>query len=192
MYLTLDKWLSQFKSKNISYPDFVKKLRIKKSNGDILLVTDIKDKKISKGSQIVPIRDFMFLASEFYKDNEGSYPDIVIYLSLHAINRRADHIDKALNVLRINESDSVVSVQEEREPMFGYSKEGLNLINPGRFKDLSYQDEQLYKFNGCLIATWWEVLQTHGLFGEKISSIEMSYEDSFQVKSKSMLKYLEV
>ena len=46
MYLTLDKWLSQFKSKNISYPDFVKKLRIKKSNGDILLVTDIKDKKI--------------------------------------------------------------------------------------------------------------------------------------------------
>lgn len=151
-----------------------------------------KEKKISKGSQTVPIRDFMFLASEFYKDNEGSYPDIVIYLSLHAINRRADHIDKALNVLRINESDSVVSVQEEREPMFGYSKEGLNLINPGRFKDLSYQDEQLYKFNGCLIATWWEVLQTHGLFGEKISSIEMSYEDSFQVKSKSMLKYLEV
>ena len=64
----------------------------------------------------------MFLASEFYKDNEGSYPDIAIYLSLHAINRRADHIEKALNVLRINESDSVVSVQEEREPMFGYSK----------------------------------------------------------------------
>ena len=46
MYLTLDKWLSQFKSKNISYTDFVKKLRIKKGNGEILLVKDLKDKKI--------------------------------------------------------------------------------------------------------------------------------------------------
>tara|TARA_B100000989_G_scaffold124046_1_gene91740 strand:+ start:20593 stop:21987 length:1395 start_codon:yes stop_codon:yes gene_type:complete len=149
-----------------------------------------KEKKISKNSQSIPIRDFMFLAGEFYKDKIGSYPDVTIYLSMHAVNRRTDHIDKALNVLRINESDSVVSVQEEREPMFGYSKEGLNLINPGRFKDLVYQDERLYKFNGCLIATWWEVLQTHGLFGEKISFIEMSYEDSFQIKSKSMLNYI--
>jgi hypothetical protein len=46
MYVTLDKWLSQFNCKKISYTDFVKKLRIKKGNGTILLVKDIKEKKI--------------------------------------------------------------------------------------------------------------------------------------------------
>ena len=46
MYVTLDKWLSLFKCKKISYTDFVKKLRIKKGNGTILLVKDIKEKKI--------------------------------------------------------------------------------------------------------------------------------------------------
>ena len=37
----------------------------------------------------------------------------MLFLSLHAINRKSAHIDNALNVLRISESDSVVSVQEE-------------------------------------------------------------------------------
>ena len=46
MYVTLDKWLSLFKCKKVSYTDFVKKLRIKKGNGTILLVNDIKEKKI--------------------------------------------------------------------------------------------------------------------------------------------------
>lgn len=45
MYLTLNKWLNLFKSKNISYNEFVDKLRIKKGNGDILLVKNT-DKKI--------------------------------------------------------------------------------------------------------------------------------------------------
>ncbi len=52
----------------------------------------------------------MFSAGEFYKDKIGSYPDVTIYLSMHAVNRRTDHIDKALNVLRINESDIRLSV----------------------------------------------------------------------------------
>ena len=45
MYLTLSKWLNLFKSKNISYNEFVDKLRIKKGNGDILLVKNT-DKNI--------------------------------------------------------------------------------------------------------------------------------------------------
>mgnify|MGYP005654239613 FL=1 len=147
----------------------------------------IKREKIKK-SKNIPIRDFMTLAGEDYFEEHKTYPDIIIFLSMHAVNRKKEHIEKALNVLRVTESDSVVSVEEEREPMFSYSKSGLELINPGRFQDLIFNEERLYRFNGCLIATWWEVLKFHSLFGEKISFIEMSKKDSIQIKNNSILK----
>ena len=140
----------------------------------------------SKG---VPIRNFMLLAGEKYFEINKSYPDIVVFLSLHAINRNSKHIENALNVLRITESDSVVSVQEEREPMFNYGKNGLEIINRGRFQDLIFDKERLYRFNGSIIATWWEVLKTDTLFGKKISHIEMSNLDSLQIKNSAMLEY---
>ena len=135
----------------------------------------------------IPIRDFMIIGGERYAQIHNSFPDIVIYLSLHAVNRTEAHIDNAINILRITQSDSVVSVQEEREPMFQHGKHGLDLINPGRFQDLTFDKELLYKFNGSLIATWWDALKFHSLFGEKTSYIEMSREDSMQIKSQKSL-----
>ena len=141
----------------------------------------------SKNTKNIPIRDLMFQAGEYYSEINNSYPDIMIFLSIHAIHRKRDHIEKALNVLRVTESDSVVSVREERDPMFKYQESGLKLINPGRFRDLVFDEERLFRFNGSLIATWWDVLKTDTLFGEKISHIEMSIEDSINVRSNSML-----
>ncbi len=137
----------------------------------------------------VPIRDFMLLAGKRYFEMNKSYPDIIVFLSLHAINRTSKHIENALNVLRITESDSVVSVQEEREPMFNFGKNGLEIINRGRFQDLIFDKERLYRFNGSIIATWWEVLKIDTLFGKKIAHIEMSNLDSLQIKTSAMLHY---
>ena len=103
-----------------------------------------------------------------------------------AIYRRKDHIDEAINNLIISESDSVVSVQEEREPMFNHGESGLNLINPGRFKDLSYDKERLYRFNGSIIATLWNNISKSSLFGEKTSFIEMNHRDSIQIKDNTL------
>jgi glycosyltransferase involved in cell wall biosynthesis len=165
--------------------DFAKKLENDcKVPTHIRLLRD-KDAK----SQGVPIRDFMFIAGEKYQEINKSYPDVIMFLSLHAINRNHEHIDNALNVLRITESDSVVSVQEEREPMFNYGSNGLEIINKGRFHDLTFDKERLYRFNGSIIATWWEVLKADTLFGEKIGHIEMSNEDSLQIKTSAMLDY---
>jgi glycosyltransferase involved in cell wall biosynthesis len=144
----------------------------------------LKRNKLKKSSKI-PIKDFMLSAANYYSKLYNSYPDILIFLSLHAINRRSNHIDEAISVLRINESDSVVSVQEEREPMFKHGVDGLELINPGRFQNLIFDKERLYRFNGSLIATWFEILETENLFGNKISYLEMSAEDSKQLKSNS-------
>ena len=135
----------------------------------------------------IPIRDLMVNAGNYYAEMQGHYPDTIAFLSLHAVGRNTEHINKALNVLRITESDTVVSVQEEREPVFIHGEQGLELFNPGRFQDLTYDRERLYRFNGSIIATWWEVLKEHYLFGEKIASIEMSSEDSYQIKNESML-----
>ena len=144
----------------------------------------------TKNSRNIPINDFMFSAGELYFENNNEYPDIILFLSMHSINRKSQHIDKAINVLRINESDSVVSVTEQRDPMFKHGQKGLELINPGRFQKLSYDKEKLYRFNGVLTATWWEILKSksNSLFGERISYIEMSNEDSIQIKSESILK----
>ena len=76
--------------------------------------------------------------------------------------------------------------------MFNYGKNGLSLINKGRFQDLTFDKERLYRFNGSIIATWWEILRQQSLFGKKIGYIEMSAEDSIQVKTTSMLNYLNI
>ena len=69
----------------------------------------------------------------------------------------------------------------------GLGKSGLSLLNPGRFQDLFYDRERLYRFNGSIISTWWEMLNTQNLFGEKVAHIEMSKEDSLQITSDKML-----
>ena len=74
--------------------------------------------------------------------------------------------------------------------MFRHGKHGLDLINPGRFQDLTFDKELLYKFNGSLIATWWDSLKFNSLFGEKTSYIEMSRADSIQIKSSQSLNLL--
>ena len=130
----------------------------------------------------VPIFDFMKSAGLHYNTIFNKSPDILIYLSLHAINRRSKHISEAINVLLSTQSASVVSVEEEREPIFKYKKDGLQILNPGRFKGLSFDEERFYKFNGCLIATWWDEINDNDILGNKTSFIEMTRKDSYQLK----------
>lgn len=133
------------------------------------------------------IQETMKLAGECYYENKKHYPDIVLLASLHAVNRKSIHVDQAINILKLTESDCIFSVQEEREPIFNYGPQGLNLINPGRFKDLTYDREKLFRFNGSIIAAWWDVITDSNLLDGKISFIEMTSEDSFQIKREKDL-----
>ena len=146
----------------------------------------LRDDGDDQGS--VPIHEILLQAGEYQQKRTGAYPDIVMFLSLHAVNRRADHLDDAFNIIRVTQSDSVVSVEEEREPLFTHGSLGLDLLNPGRLQDLTYDRERIYRFNGAILGTWWDVLVGVGLVGEKIAYVEMSPQDSLQVKSASMLQ----
>lgn len=133
----------------------------------------------------IRLREILLHAADDYRDRHGTAPDIVAFLSLHAPLRQASHIDKALDSLRITASDSVVSVCEEREPVFRHGRDGLELLNPGRFDALTYERERLYRFNGAVLAAWWEILGAGNLFGSKVSYIEMDETQSVQVKRPS-------
>ena len=69
--------------------------------------------------------------------------------------------------------------------MFNHGDSGLNLINPGRFRNL-FDKEKLYRFNGSIIATKWDNIKMGSLFGLKTSYIEMSQKDSIQIKDSSV------
>ncbi|RBI67804.1 hypothetical protein DQ400_08965 [Vreelandella sulfidaeris] len=136
------------------------------------------------GNNIRP-QEILLHATEAYFTKHGHHPDIVLFLSLHAPFRMAKHIEKAIDVLLLQGCDSVVSVHEEREPIFAHGSEGLKLLNPGRFEGLSYEREKLYHFNGSIIATWTEAIMHCSLFKERIGYIEMGWQESIQIKSET-------
>ena len=121
------------------------------------------------------------------------YPDVVVFLNLHAPLRDAQSITKALNVLLVTESDTVVSVVEEREPVFMHSENGIKLVGAGRFDGLFHRREQVFKYNGNTIAVWWDILDQGAVWGNKIGYVEMTAEDSIQLKlPESLPQVLEV
>jgi CMP-N-acetylneuraminic acid synthetase len=138
----------------------------------------------------IRLREILLHACESFRSGRGSDPDIVVFLSLHAPLRKSLHVDKALDVLRINGCDSVVSVCEEREPVFRHGDEGLEVLNPGRFDQLTFERERLYRFNGAVLAVWSEILVSGDLFGRNVGHIEMTEEDGFQVKRPSDIEQL--
>ena len=143
-------------------------------------------------SASLDVKTTMSCAAHEFFDNHGYFPDIVVMANLHAVGRTSGHVDKAINMLRITESDSVVSVQEEREPIFKQGKGGMELLNPGRFDGLSLSKdrEKIFRFNGSVIAAWWEIIELDEILGGSISSVEMSCEESVQVKTLKELQNL--
>jgi glycosyltransferase involved in cell wall biosynthesis len=135
-------------------------------------------------------QDILAHAMAAFEAERGFQPDIVLFLSIHAPLRECGHVDKAVDVLIVTRSDSVVSVNQEHEPMFRHGNEGLDLLNPGRFDGLSFEKEHLYRFNGAILGLWSNNLREGSLFGESIAYIEMSERHGFQVKQKADLTNL--
>lgn len=159
--------------------NYIKSYNSKKNNKKILIYDRSKN---NEDNHIQIKRIITDSLNEFYKQKK-IYPDISVFLSLHSPNKSFTTIDNAIDTLKENLFDSVVSVTPEEEPIFNLTNTGLKVLNPGRFDDLSYEKEQLYKFNGSVIAMWSNTIEDFDVLGEKIGFIEMTREDSIQIKS---------
>lgn len=117
-------------------------------------------------------------ACEYVEKSFAVNLDIVLCMSIHSFRRNSQHVDNAVDLLLLSESDSVLSVQEIREPVLQHGKFGLEVLNMGKFDRLTYERECLYRFNGAIIALWADILGGALPFGEKIGYMEMSHNES--------------
>ena len=138
------------------------------------LILNKRDKKDLINSEGVPTLELMKKAGKLYKQKNDIFPDIVVFLNLHAYERTAEEIKQSISLLKLTSSDTVVSVIKERKPIFKYGNHGLDLINQGRLSNISIQKEVLFSYEGSIISTWWEILEDNKIFGEKIAPLELN------------------
>ena len=105
--------------------------------------------------------------------------------------RTATAIGNAIDTLLVTESDTVISVVEERNPVFVHSDTGLKLVGNGRFDDLFHRSEQLLRFNGAIIASWWDVIAQGSLWGGRTGFVEMTPHDSRILSDPDEIKKFE-
>lgn len=125
------------------------------------------------GGAHVPLSAILRHAGEEFILQHGTAPDVVIFLSVNAVLRTSTEITNVIDTLLVTGVDTVVSVDEERDPIFIHSPGGLRIIGNGRFDDLLYRDEQVLRFNGIAVAARWSVVTDDRLWGGTIASSQM-------------------
>ena len=161
--------------------DYVKS---KISNNKITLIK--RPNNISKSASQLA-KTLIHASKSFYKQNKY-FPDLIIYLSLHTIRRNEAYIDQAINTLLIKKYDSVISVNEEKDPIFLYNPISLKPMNISRFEDKDKLSEKIYRFNGSFIVVKNESLMKDNIFGNNIGHIEMLGKDIIEIKDFNILK----
>lgn len=131
-----------------------------------------------ENGEYLPVQQILEDAGAAYIDQHGHPPDLISFHSLHTFNCTAAHIDSSVDILRVGKSDSVISVQEEKSALFSYGTDGLRILNPGRLDGLTYDRERVYRFNGAIITTWWDMVAAGHFLGVNIGYLEMSPRDS--------------
>lgn len=142
-----------------------------------------------ENDNFIPFNDIISSSIDYYKKIHKTKPDIIVFLSLTNLSHSNKIFDQALNKLRLDNSDSIVSVNVAREPIFKLERNGLKLVNQGKFEGLSLRDDKLFEFNGSLIAFWHDNINQYDSFlGKKISYLEMDPKDFFKINIKQLSK----
>ena len=139
----------------------------------------------------LPLKDILTEAIEKCEQFKGYRPDITIFLSMFAVNRTEAHVKDAVNALRATSSDTVVTVNELKIPIFSIQPEGLKPVNSGKLRGMNFETEQLYAFNGVALGAWSEVILEDRLFEGKICYSEMEDIDGLQIDAANIFNISE-
>lgn len=111
--------------------------------------------------------------------NQSNIPvDALLYLNMHTPMRSNVTINSVIDILRVTESDTVITVEEERNPIFLYTSQGIKIVGKGRFDDLYHRSEVLLRYNGVCLATWAEAVKSGNLMDGSISEYFTSPSES--------------
>ena len=148
--------------------DFVKEKKIKKK-----IYINKRSKKYD--TSINKIEDILVDSSNYYKKKSGYYPDILVFINIHNISHDPKHIKKAIDVLIVNQKNTIFSAYKENNPTFSFLKGKVKLLNKGRFNSLDFNKEIIYKFNNSIIVTWDNVIRNKLMFDENIGILESAH-----------------
>jgi CMP-N-acetylneuraminic acid synthetase len=138
-------------------------------------------------SHVDPAAIIRLCLTHFVSSNQF-LPDITLFLSIHSPFRTSALVDCAFNQLIYDLADSVLSVNQHVEPVLQKCHDRLKILNPGRFSGLAHDTQAFYSFNGSVIGMWTPAdiskkSNLTELLGEKIAYLEVSRQESIQVKT---------
>ena len=156
--------------------DIIKNL----SANELLRVLFIIRNKSNSLFKSVPILEIINNVKAKLELQNMLIPNYWLYLGVMAKFREVDHIKRAMSLIDTFNYDSLVSVIEERSPLFQIGKGSLEILNPGRFNNLEYHDEKIMRYNESLILLRDNSIQTDNFLSKKVGYLEMTQAESIK------------
>lgn len=126
----------------------------------------------------LPVTKILRNALEWMSCNkEGFAPDIIMFVGIHS---RFDpmSLSKALNVLKVSGSDTVLSAREERNLLLRQSSTGVEILNAGKITGVDCKAERILSYGGEICVTWADHVRENCIFDGRINAFELILEES--------------
>lgn len=154
--------------------DIIKNL----SADELLSITFIIRDQSNPSFKSVPILEIINKVRANLESQNILIPNYWLYLGVMAKFREVEHITRAMNLIDNFNYDSLVSVVEERSPVFQIGKGSLEILNPGRFNNLEYHDEKIMRYNESLILLRDKSIHMSNFLSKKVGYLEMTQAES--------------
>lgn len=131
---------------------------------------------------ISSLQEILNFSKEEYRKKKGN-SKIFLFLNLHIVRNKIDHLLSVVNLMKISKFDIIFSVFREKEPIFKFQKKEFSLLNAGRFNNLDFNSETIYKFNGSVICGKWNILDKGNMFKKKSGFVETADSEILNINN---------
>ena len=163
-----------------THKDIVRYIKSKFEKKNKEYIYYLRNKKYDK-SFYSKIENLILDTTSFYNKKNKFYPDIIVFFNLHVYRKDISHIDKAINLLIENKKDTIFSVIKEKNAIFKFKSSEMKILNKGRFDNLDFNSEIIYKFNNSIIASWYQTIKDKNLFDGNLGFIETEENDVVKI-----------
>ncbi len=172
-----------FTTSNIRVLKYLKINKHKLSDKKIYILR----RPIKYEKSISSLQEILNFTKKEYK-KKGGKSDLFLFMNLHIIRKKIDHVLSAINLMKISNFDIIFSVFNEKEPIFKFQKKEFSLLNSGRFNNLDFNSEIIYKFNGSVICGKWKILNQGNMFKKKSGFVETDENEIININNLSKFK----